>query len=186
MIDQSVDLTTEPTTAEPTTAEPTGTGLAAAAAPGDRRLPSWQGGARGGGRRRLWLAGLVIVGALAFLVLKGLGSSLVYFKTADQAVAARGQLGTSAFQIEGVVVPGSVHPTTVGVDFVIANGGVTVPVTNQGSPPQLFQPNVPVVLVGHFEGPGNHYLSDQIMVKHSANYVARHPGRVTAPDGSLR
>ena len=59
-----------------------------------------------------------------------------------------------------------------------------MPVTHQGSPPQLFQPNIPVVLEGHFSG--QQFLSDQIMVKHSAVYIGQHPGRVTAPDGSAR
>ncbi len=176
MIDQPIDLAGGPASRQRPPPAPDGP-------PGEvgrHRAP------RAGGGRRLWLAGLVVVGALAFLLVKGLGSSLVYFKTADQAVASRSQLGTSVFQIEGVVVPGSVQPTASGVDFVIASRGVRVPVTNQGSPPQLFQPDVPVVLDGHFDGQGNHYLSDQIMVKHSADYVAKHPGRVTAPDGSAR
>ncbi|HMC42791.1 MAG TPA: cytochrome c maturation protein CcmE, partial [Acidimicrobiales bacterium] len=59
--------------------------------------------------RRLWLAGAVVVGALVFLVVEGLGNATVYFKTADEAVAARSQLGTRRFRIEGVVVDRSVH-----------------------------------------------------------------------------
>jgi cytochrome c-type biogenesis protein CcmE len=134
--------------------------------------------------RRLWLAGIVVLGAVAFLVVRGLGNSIVYFKTADEAVASRAQLGSRDFRIEGVVVPGSVRPSGTDVDFAIASKGVQVPVINQGSPPQLFQPNIPVVLEGHFAG--QRFMSDQIMVKHSAVYVAQHPSRVTAPDGSTR
>ncbi len=37
-------------------------------------------------RRRYWLAGLAVLAAITFLLVKGLGSSLVYFKTADEAV----------------------------------------------------------------------------------------------------
>lgn len=134
--------------------------------------------------RRLWLAGIVVLGAIGFLVYRGLGNSVVYFKTADEAVASRAQLGSRDFRIEGVVVPGSVRPTGSDVAFTIAGKGVQVPVVNQGSAPQMFQPNVPVVLEGHFAG--QQFLSDQIMVKHSAVYIGQHPGRVTAPDGSTR
>jgi len=49
-------------------------------------------------------------------------------------------------------------------------------VVNQGTAPQMFQPNVPVVLEGHFAG--QQFLSDQIMVKHSAVYIGQQPGRV--------
>ena len=134
--------------------------------------------------RRLWLAGIVVLGAIGFLVFRGLGNSVVYFKTADEAVASRAQLGSRDFRIEGVVVPGSVRPAGADVAFVIASKGIQVPVIHQGAPPQLFQPNVPVVLEGHFVG--QQFMSDQIMVKHSAVYIGQHPGRVTAPDGSAR
>ena len=57
-------------------------------------------------------------------------------------------------------------------------------VDNTGSPPELFQPDIPVIAVGHFSGAS--FVSDQILVKHSANYIAAHPGRVTAPNGTKR
>ena len=59
--------------------------------------------------RRMWLAGAVVVGALAFLVMRGLGNATMYFRTADEAVAQRQALGTRRFRIEGTVVPGTVH-----------------------------------------------------------------------------
>src|ERR1700677_4473943 len=60
-------------------------------------------------RRRMWVVGIVIVGAIGFLVYKGLTSAIVFFKTANEAVAQRAQLGNSDFQMEGTVVAGSVH-----------------------------------------------------------------------------
>jgi len=130
--------------------------------------------------RRLWLAGAVVVGALVFLVVEGLGNATVYFKTADEAVAARSQLGTRRFRIEGVVVDRSVHELARGqLGFTIESNGARVQVVHSGEQPALFRPNIPVVLEGHFAG--NVYRSDRILVKHSASYVARHPERVTVP-----
>lgn len=129
---------------------------------------------------------MVVVGAIAFLLVRGLDNALVYFRTADEAVANRAHLGNQDFRLEGVVVPGSVHQTRGGVDFSVTSKGVTVPVVNQGSPPSLFQANIPVVVQGHFLGSGDTFSSDQIMVKHSAVYIAKHPGRVTAPNGTSR
>jgi cytochrome c-type biogenesis protein CcmE len=80
--------------------------------------------------RRLWVAGIVVLGAIGFLVFRGLGNSIVYFKTADEAVASRAQLGSRDFRIEGVVVPGSVRPAGADVAFAIASKGVQVPVVN--------------------------------------------------------
>jgi cytochrome c-type biogenesis protein CcmE len=138
-------------------------------------------------KRRLWFVAAVLVGALVFLLVEGLGSSLDYFDTVDQALAHRGTLGTTTFRLEGVVVPGSVRRTSAGTDFTVAEGIERVAVQNVGSPPQLFQQNVPVVVVGHFARPGSPvFLSNQIMVKHSADYIAAHPRRVKAPNGSVR
>jgi cytochrome c-type biogenesis protein CcmE len=133
---------------------------------------------------RYVVVGLVLVGALAFLLAKGLGSALDFYLPADQAVAQRATLGTRTFNLEGVVQPGSIHATPQGVDFVVTSGSTRLPVYNTGSPPQLFQADIPVIAVGHFAGVG--FDSDQILVKHSATYIAQYPARVTSPNGTKR
>jgi cytochrome c-type biogenesis protein CcmE len=140
-------------------------------------------------RRRLWMAGAVVVAALAFLVVQGLGNATLYFRTADEAVAQRESLGSRRFRIQGAVVGGSVQRAGNGVAFTITSNGVNVPVVHQGDPPELFQPGIPVVLEGRFEG--ERFASDRILVKHSETYVADHPERVTTtspapPAGSER
>lgn len=138
-------------------------------------------------RRRLLVVGAVLAAALVFLLVEGLGSSLDYFDTVDQALAHRATIGTSTFRLEGLVVPGSIRRTATGTDFSVSEGSSTVAVRNSGSPPELFQPDIPVVVVGHFASATSAvFLSNQIMVKHSADYIAEHPGRVTAPNGSVR
>ncbi len=76
--------------------------------------------------------------------------------------------------------------TRHGADFSVAGGGEQVAVENSGSPPQLFQPGIPVVVVGHFASAGSDiFVSDQILVKHSATYIAQHPRRVRGQDGKV-
>lgn len=131
--------------------------------------------------RRLWLVFAVLLAAFVFLLVEGLGSALNYFDTVDQAFAHRATLGTRTFNLEGDVVAGSIHPTAVGTNFEIAQGSHTVAVTNTGSPPQLFQADIAVVVVGHFTSDVSHaFVSHQILVKHSENYCAAHPERVKA------
>jgi len=138
-------------------------------------------------RLRLALVGLVVLGAVGFLLVKGLGSSLDYFKTVDQALATKAQLGTTTFRLEGTVVPGSVTRTVEGATFDVAQKGSSVQVRNAGSPPDLFKDCMPVVVVGHFESTSSStFLSDQIMVKHTATYQAAHADRVRACDGTAR
>jgi cytochrome c-type biogenesis protein CcmE len=135
---------------------------------------------------RLGVVGVVLAIALGFLIYKAITSAVVYFKTAEQAVAARTSLGNSTFQIEGLVVKGSIHKDSQGsvMSFRISSGPVVVSVTNNAPQPALFQQNIPVVLVGHFVGSSTTFASQQILVKHSNAYIAAHPSRVRAPNGT--
>ena len=128
-------------------------------------------------RRRLVIAIVVLLGAIGYLLYQGLGNAAEYFRTADQAVASKGSLGTRRFRIEGTVDPGL---RTVGTQahFEISANGVTVPVVHTGLQPQLFKPGVPVVLDGHWAPGGAYFASDTIEVKHDESYKAAHPDRL--------
>ena len=167
---------------------PVHTGGADPADPGGRAHPAGPAGRAGRPNRtgRTGRAGrvgavLVVLVALGLVLAQGLGNATVYFRTADEAAAQRSQLGTRRFRIEGVVVPGSVHPSGQGVTFIIASRGVSVPVAHRGDPPELFKAEIPVVLEGHFSPKDPTFRSDLLMVKHSESYQARHPERVTTP-----
>jgi cytochrome c-type biogenesis protein CcmE len=127
-------------------------------------------------RRRAWIAGVVIVGALAFLVFQGLGNATVFFKTADEAVSEKNDLGDRRFRIEGMVVADSVKQQGNDVAFQIAGSTAKVDVVHQGDPPELFRAGIPVVLEGRWAGA--HYASDRIMVKHTEDYRVDNPDRV--------
>ena len=119
---------------------------------------------------------LVIAAAIGFLVFKGLGDATVYFKTADEAVAEKAELGDRRFRVEGAVVTDSVQESDEGVRFEIVSAGEVVPVLHRGDPPELFKPGIPVVLEGHWDG--DVYASDRIMVKHTTEYREQNPERV--------
>jgi cytochrome c-type biogenesis protein CcmE len=137
--------------------------------------------------RRVLAVFVLLAVAFVFLLVEGLGSSLDYFDTVDQALAHRQMLGTTTFRLEGTVDPGSIHATATGTDFTISEGASLVHVANTGSPPQLFQASIPVVVVGHFASETSQdFLSNTIMVKHSANYIAQYPDRVRAKNGTVR
>ena len=136
--------------------------------------------------KRLCLVFAVLLAAFVFLLVEGLGSSLNFFDTVDQAFAHRTTLGTRTFNLEGDVVAGSIHPTAVGTDFTIAEGRNKVAVANTGSPPQLFRVGIAVVVVGHFTSSRSRaFVSHQILVKHSENYCAANPKRVKSKRGNI-
>jgi cytochrome c-type biogenesis protein CcmE len=129
---------------------------------------------------RIVLASVVVFAAVAFLVSKGLGSATVYFKTADEAVAQRPQLGTRRFRVEGTVLPGTIHQEDGRLLFtILGDRGALVPIVHTGGQPTgLFNDSIPVVLEGHWARAGDAYDSDTIIVKHSETYRAKNPSRV--------
>jgi cytochrome c-type biogenesis protein CcmE len=150
-----------------------------------RRGPAVPRPRRKTSRRVLVVFALLLV-AFVFLLVEGLGSSLNYFDTVDQAFAHRATLGTQTFRLEGDVVPGTIRSTSAGADFEVSEGANVVHVDNTGSPPQLFQANIPVVVVGHFtSATSTLFVSNSILVKHSATYIAQYPSRVRGKNGKI-
>lgn len=126
------------------------------------------------GRAALFLGfAFLLAGGLLW---KGLTNATVYFKTVDEAVAERAELGERRFRLEGIVVPGSVKTTAKGVTFVVTENNADITVHHVGDPPELFKPNIPVVLEGRFRG--KDYQSDRILVKHTEEYREDNPDRV--------
>jgi cytochrome c-type biogenesis protein CcmE len=126
----------------------------------------------------VWIVlALILVGA-GFVVSKALTSASLFFYNADEAVAKESSLGTSTFRIQGTVED-DVRRTAGGADFTITYNGVQVPVDHTGDPPQLFKAGEPVVLQGHWDTDRQRlFLSDQMLVKHDANYVAQNSARL--------
>lgn len=119
---------------------------------------------------------VVVVAALVVVAIKALGDASLFFLNADEAVEQRDDLGTDRFRLQGTVVPGTVEETTDGVDFQVEFNDVAVDVTHRGDPPELFQPDIPVVLEGNWEG--EVFSSDRILVKHDSEYEADNGDRL--------
>lgn len=120
---------------------------------------------------------LVLLG-LGVVVWQGLTSASLYFYNADEAVAKQEELGDKRFRLQGTVLGETIDETADGVDFTVAYNGVRVDVRHQGDPPELFQPGIPVVLEGRWAPTGEHFDSDTIKVKHSAEYEAENEDRL--------
>jgi cytochrome c-type biogenesis protein CcmE len=117
---------------------------------------------------------VLIVGALGFLLERGLTNAINYYVTANQAVAQRAQLGQTDFRIQGTVLA-PVRQVGTTLQFSITSHHVDVKVVSTGSPGQLFRVGMPVVLDGHWQG--DVYSSFQIMVQHGSTYVEAHPNK---------
>jgi cytochrome c-type biogenesis protein CcmE len=120
-------------------------------------------------RLRLGIVIALVCGAIAFLLVQGLGNATTYFRNADEALADRDDLGTSRFRLQGTVVDVARSQGAATV-FDVEYHCATVAVRHEGDPPELFRKGVPVVLEGHFAKGSDVFESDRIMVRHTEEY----------------
>jgi cytochrome c-type biogenesis protein CcmE len=119
------------------------------------------------------LVGLLAV-VVGYLVWGNLNGNLVYYLTPSEAVQQRVDFPDDRrFRLGGLVEVGSVVATADGVRFMVDDGATEIAVVHQGTPPQLFQENVGVVVEGAWVG--DEFHSDHLLVKHDEQY--------RAPDG---
>ena len=130
-------------------------------------------------RLRLGIVIAIVCGALAFLVIKGLGDATTYFRNADEAMD---QPEGRRFRLQGTVVADSIADQGGDVSFVVEYGCVQVPVHHTGAEPETFQEGIPVVLQGMW-GPGKEiYESEQIIVRHTEEYTQEERDRLAAAE----
>lgn len=119
------------------------------------------------------VAAVVVLGVVLF---KGLNDASMFYYNVDEAVGRRAELADKRFRMQGNVIDGSIRPTDGGVEFTIAYGDAEVPVVNRGNPPELFSPEIPVIIEGTFVG--DEFHSDEIIIRHDNNYDEEHPDRI--------
>lgn len=128
------------------------------------------------------LALVLVVAGLVVIAAKSLGDASLFFLNADEAVEQRDDLGDDRFRLQGTVVDGSISEEAGDVSFDVVFNDVTVEVAHRGDPPELFQPDIPVVLEGQWQG--ETFASDRILVRHSAEYEADNGERLDEADQS--
>lgn len=129
--------------------------------------------------RQRWrnvVAVALVLGALGFVVFRGLGNAALFFYNVDEAVAKQQSLGTDRFRLQGTVEDGALrHEGTTSI-FTVTYNGVEAPVRHTGEIPKMFAAGIPVVLEGRWQG--GVFESSRMLVKHNEVYVANNPDRV--------
>lgn len=146
--------------------------------PGDGGRGPQRPRSAGRARWRGWVLGLVAVAALGFVAFRGLGNATLFFYNADEAVAKKVELGSDRFRLQGSVEDGELDRQAGAATFLVSYNEVAVPVEHRGEIPKLFQPGVPVVLEGRWDG--EVFASDRMLIKHNEVYVEANPDRVSA------
>ncbi len=147
------------------------------------------------GRRRTALVGgfaAILVMVAGFVAIRYLPGATTFFRNADEAIAERVELGDRRFRLQGRVVPSSVAVDAGVTTFEVIHNCASVAVRHTVDPPDLFEsPWIPVVLEGRWvrgdvvtvAGRDTHFFSsDNMLVKHTNEYVAANADRIADPD----
>lgn len=140
--------------------------------------------------RLLVVAGIGVLGVVLGLVFFGnLNGNLVYYLTPKEALTRHGQFPDGRrFQLGGLVEKGGVERTSAGLRFTVtsgtAPGSPSIPVLDTGTPSQLFQPGIGVVVEGAWRG--NQFLADTMIVKHDNTYRPPSNGHAPADRGDAK
>ena len=126
-------------------------------------------------KRRVIIALLVIGGALVWVAISGLRSSLVYYRTPTEVVAMKQAAVNDPIRLGGYVVPGTVQHVGSALRFVISDGTTRMTVVATGTIPQLFKAGQGCVLEGSEHANGSFY-ADTVLVKHNGVYRPPAPG----------
>ena len=115
----------------------------------------------------------LILGGFGFLILGGLGDSLVYFLTPSELLARGEAAYETPVRLGGKVVPGSVDWDAEALDlrFRVTDGTDTLQVQSSGAPPAMFKDTMGVVIEGSYTRAGV-FNSTNLMVQHSNEYKA--------------
>jgi cytochrome c-type biogenesis protein CcmE len=123
-------------------------------------------------RARYVVATVVCVAIVAWLLIGGLASNIVYLRPVGYAVEHRTQQGTKTFRMAGQVQPGTIKPYgESGVRFRMFDGKAGAWVDLAGSPPALFKSCAPVVVQGKWAG--TTFMGDQLLIRHGTDYSAK-------------
>ncbi len=124
-----------------------------------------------GRSRRLLIGGVIILGALGYLIWTGTEQALVYFYTPSELQARELTRSGQRIRLGGMVVEGSlVHtPAALSYEFQLTDGGAKVPVRFKGIPPDLFKEGAGAIVEGQIGADGV-FDADLIMAKHNEEY----------------
>lgn len=126
---------------------------------------------------RNWLIMGLFALAAAFILFQALSEARVFFLNVDEAVAQRADLVDETFRMQGTVVTEAEDGPEGELLFTVSYAGVDAQIRHVGDEPSdLFRLGEQVVVEGQWQG--EMFESNQILVKHSEEYVEGNPDRV--------
>lgn len=131
--------------------------------------------------KRFLIGGVIILGALAYMIYGGMQEALVYFKMPTELRAEEKSMQGKFVRMGGMVVKGSLQKDLQNLTyrFEITDGNTKFPVYFKGVPPDLFVEGKGAVVEGRIGGDGV-FQATMIMAKHAEEYSPHADGKTAA------
>ena len=128
--------------------------------------------------KRFLIGGVIILGALAYMIYGGMQEALVYFKMPSELRAEEKSLKGKFVRMGGMVVKGSLEKDLQNLTykFQITDGATAFPVYFKGVPPDLFVEGKGAVVEGRV-GDDGVFQATMIMAKHAEDYSPHADGK---------
>jgi cytochrome c-type biogenesis protein CcmE len=127
-------------------------------------------------RRRMWLLGLVLLGAgtAIALTLTALNQNIQHFFSPSDIADGKAP-GARTFRLGGIVEEGSVGRSAenLKVSFVVTDRFKTQPVEFTGILPDLFREGQSVVATGTLDPQRGVFVAREVLAKHDENYMPK-------------
>lgn len=122
-------------------------------------------------RLTLIVAGLLLLGGAAALILNAFQDNLVFFHTPTEVAEGKAPTGRT-FRVGGLVEAGSIKRAADGitVNFVVTDTAKSIPVSYSGPLPDLFREGKGAVVQGKLAADG-HFEASEVLAKHDENYM---------------
>jgi cytochrome c-type biogenesis protein CcmE len=131
--------------------------------------------------RRLLIGGVIILGALSYMIYGGMREAIVYFVTPSELKANEHARSDKFLRMGGMVVKGSLQKDLKELTyrFELTDGKTTFPIFFKGVPPDLFSEGKGAVVEGRI-GPDGVFQASTIMAKHAEEYSPHVDGQPQA------
>lgn len=128
--------------------------------------------------KRFLIGGVIILGALGYMIYGGMQDALVYFKMPSELRAEEKSLQGKFVRMGGMVVKGSLEKDLQNLTykFQLTDGSTAFPVYFKGVPPDLFVEGKGAVVEGRVGGDGV-FQATSIMAKHAEDYSPHADGK---------
>ncbi len=123
-------------------------------------------------RTKLIVAGVIVLGALTFLIIGGFDSHSMHDADIKDIVSNPEDFQDKGIKVTGTVVDGTIMKTPLSANFKIKSNetDVVMKVVYKGVVPDTFQEDIDVILEGRYDEASKHFVASKLLTKCPSRY----------------